>query len=179
VKWSISIFLFVCLSFTGTCEDLSSREKIVKVGTELVGTQEATGRNDGEVVEKILNSVGLSKGAPYCAAFNYWCYLQAGESSKVPRSGWSPDWVRNPSWKRSSGGETPKPGDAFGIFFKSKNRVAHTGLVKKWGNSIAITVEGNTAPEAAAGSAADRDGGGIWSKRRLKNQIYSVKNWLD
>lgn len=174
--------LLLLLSF-GFCFSVKaeedSRSKIVEIGESLVGTKEATGKNDGEIVEKILASVGLSKGAPYCAAFNYWCYLQAGEAAKVPRSGWSPDWLKTPTWTRINGGETPKPGDAFGIYFKSKGRIAHTGLVKKWGNTTVVTLEGNTSPEAQAGSAADRDGGGIWSKRRLKIQIYSARNWLD
>jgi hypothetical protein len=156
-----------------------ARVKIIQVADGLVGVKEATGRNDGELIEKILASVELSKGAPYCAAFNYWCYQQAGEGAMVPKSGWSPDWLKKPTWTRSSGGENPKPADAFGIFFKTKGRIAHTGLVKKWGNSVVVTVEGNTSPEAQAGSAADRDGGGIWSKRRLKIQIYSARNWLD
>ncbi len=39
-----------------------------------VGTVEKTGRNDGPV-EKYLSAVGLSKGAPYCAAGQYWCFF--------------------------------------------------------------------------------------------------------
>jgi hypothetical protein len=41
-----------------------------------------------------------------------------------------------------------------------------------------LTVEGNTSPEAASGSAADRDGGGVWSKRRLVRQIFAVRDWI-
>jgi hypothetical protein len=182
------LFCFLCVAlffYKAEAQSISSadvvvlRDKIVKVGTGLLGTTEATGRNDGAVVEKILNSVGLNKGDPYCAAFNYWCYTEAGGAKFVPRSGWSPDWVKSPTWTRTSGGLNPKPGDSFGIFFKSKNRVAHTGLVKKWGDTSLVTLEGNTSPDAEAGSAADRDGGGVWSKRRLKIQIYAVRNWLD
>jgi len=72
----------------------------------------------------------------------------------------------------------PRPGDPFGIYFPSKGRVAHVGLVRQWGRQSIITVEANTSPEAVAGSSADRDGGGIWSKRRLIRQVYSSRNWL-
>lgn len=167
---------FFCFSVRA---EKDARVEVVRVAESLIGVKEDTGRNDGEVVEKILASVGLSKGAPYCAAFNYWCYQQAGEAAKVPKSGWSPDWLKKPTWTRSGGGEPPKPADAFGIYFKNKGRIAHTGLVKIWGSSTVVTLEGNTSPEARAGSASDRDGGGIWSKRRLKIQIYSVRNWID
>ena len=159
-------------------QEFGAREKILAVADSLVGTTEATGRNDGPVVEAILRSAGAGKGDPYCAAFNFYCYLKAGYASHVPRSAWSPDWVKNPTWTRGTGGKTPLQADAFGIFFASKGRVAHTGLVKKWGDAV-LTVEGNTSREAAPGSASDRDGGGVWSKRRLKSQIYAVRNWLD
>lgn len=175
--------LLLLLLSTGEAFSQTDSEKIrlgvLAEAKKLTGTVEASGKNDGPVVEKILNSVGLRRGDPYCAAFNYWCYLQSGGAKYVPCSGWSPDWVKSPTWTRFSGGRTPEPGDAFGIYFKSRNRVAHTGLVKKWGNTAVITFEGNTSQDAAPGSAADRDGGGIWSKRRLISQIYSVRNWLD
>lgn len=155
------------------------RERVLGVATALIGTKEATGKNDGPIIEAILASTGNRKGDPYCAAFNYYVYREAGLSNFVPRSAWSPDWVRSPTWTRADGGRSPEPADAFGIYFPSKKRVAHTGLVKSWGSSAVVTVEGNTSPEAASGSSADRDGGGIWSKRRLVRQIHSVRNWLD
>jgi hypothetical protein len=159
-------------------KSMGPRERVLSVAQSLVGTTEATGRNDGPVIERILESTGNRKGDPYCAAFNYYCYEEAGLGQLVPRSAWSPSWVAKPTWTRAEGGRTPEPADAFGIYFKAKKRVAHTGLVKKWGQAV-VTLEGNTSPDAAAGSAADRDGGGIWSKRRLQSQIHSVRNWID
>lgn len=156
----------------------SPRQKVLSVAGNLVGTTEATGRNDGPIIEAILASTGNRKGDPYCAAFNYYCYREAGLADKVPRSAWSPDWVKSPTWTRAKEGREPEPADSFGIYFPSKKRVAHTGLVKKWGETSAQTIEGNTSPEAAPGSSADRDGEGIWNKRRLIRQIYSVRNWL-
>lgn len=158
-------------------EGLDPRARVLSVATRLIGVREATGKNDGPVIEAILNSTGNHRGDPYCAAFNYWCYREAGLSSLVPRSAWSPDWVRNPTWTAARGGRPPAPADTFGIFFPSKKRVAHTGLIRKWGAAV-VTIEGNTAPEATPGSAADRDGGGIWSKRRLPRQIHSVRDWI-
>jgi hypothetical protein len=74
----------------------------------------------------------------------------------------------------------PLPADSFGVFFPSKKRVAHTGLVELWGTGRAVkTIEANTSPDAVPGSAADRDGGGIYRKIRLKAQIYSVRKWID
>lgn len=159
-------------------ESQEPRKRILSTALAHIGTREATGKNDGPIIEAILASTGNSKGDPYCASFCYWCYLQAGLGGIVPRSAWSPAWVSRPTWSRERGGITPRPGDPFGIYFASKGRVAHVGLVRQWGKQSLVTVEANTSPEAAAGSAADRDGGGIWSKRRLIRQIHASRNWL-
>lgn len=158
---------------------LGTRDRVLFEARKLVGTTEATGKNDGPVVEAILASTGNSKGDPWCASANRYVYDRAGLGLRGPRSAWSPSWVANPTWTQAKGGRTPQPGDAFGIFFPSKGRIAHTGLVGAWGKTVVVTFEGNTSPDAVAGSAADRDGGGYWSKRRLVRQIHSVRNWID
>ena len=180
VIFAILLTQFACLGqVVITVPQPSSRDKVIAVGESLIGVTEATGKNDGPVIEKILRSAGASKGDPYCAAFNTFCYIQAGLGNLVPHSAWSPDWVRSPTWTYKNGGKTPLPADAWGIYFQSKNRVAHTGLVRSWRGSCVITLEANTSPDATVGSAADRDGQGIYSKRRLTKQIYSVRNWID
>lgn len=178
-----AILLVAILPHRADCQGTApesgdNRKRILSTALALIGTREATGKNDGPIIEAILASTGNTKGEPYCAAFCFWCYQQAGLESLVPRSAWSPDWVARPTWSRDLGGIAPRPGDPFGIYFASKGRVAHVGLVRKLGKQSLVTVEANTSPEAAAGSAADRDGGGIWSKRRLIRQIHASRNWL-
>jgi hypothetical protein len=155
------------------------RQRILEQALRLVGTREATGHNDGRAIDQILSSVGLQgTRSPYCAAFNRYVYDQAGLRQVGPRSAWSPDWVAHPSWTQARGGATPLPGDTWGIYFQSKGRVAHTGLVERWGPCV-LTIEGNTSPDAGSGTEADRNGDGIWRKRRLQRQIHSVRNWIE
>jgi hypothetical protein len=168
---------FVSPSSSPVSED--PRQEIIAVAKGLLGTTEATGKNDGPVIEKIQAATGNKKGDPYCASFNYYVYREAGYGQLVPRSAWSPSWVARPTWTRAQGGRRPQPADAFGIWFASKERVAHTGLVLQWGEESVVTLEANTSPGASAGSAADRNGDGIWSKRRLQRQVYSVRNWIE
>jgi hypothetical protein len=157
----------------------SPRDRILAVARSLVGTREATGNNDGPAIDGILASVGLEgTQAPYCAAFNRFCYDRAGLRLVGPRSALAAVWVRDPTWTLARGGATPKPADAWGIYFPSKGRVAHTGLVSRWGERVVVTIEGNTSPDAVAGSSADRNGDGVWSKRRLTRQIYAVRDWF-
>ena len=158
----------------------NDREAVLTAARSLIGTQEATGHNDGAIVDRVLASVGLEKtGAPYCAAFVRWSFDAAGFRATGPRSALAAAWVAYPSWTRARGGIPPLPGDVWGIWFPSKGRVAHTGFVERWGDAVVVTIEANTSPDAAAGSEADRNGDGIWRKRRLKSQIYAVRNWLN
>lgn len=159
----------------------AQRRLVVAVAKSAVGWSEKTGHNDGPEVDRILDSVGL-KGSqdPYCAAFNYFCYSQAGLGKLVPRSAWSPDWVDKPTWTRTGGGTTPQPGAAFGIWFASKGRVSHTGLILEWhqDEGYVLTIEGNTSNNAAVGSAADREGGGVFMKKRKLSEIFAVRDWF-
>lgn len=88
--------------------------------------------------------------------------------------------VERPTWQQGIGGKTPKPGDTFGIYFSSKGRVAHTGFIYEWtdGSPYCLTIEGNTGPSGSVGES-DRNGDGIYLKRRMKSDIHSVRNWID
>ncbi|WP_083256943.1 CHAP domain-containing protein [Arcticibacter eurypsychrophilus] len=145
-----------------------------------IGVREQSGNNDGAKVEEYLKYVGLKRGSPWCAAFVCWSLAQAGIEN--PRSGWSPDLFPGVKicWQRSSGvqlnslkslASVPCQGDVFGIFFPSKNRIAHVGFVDSWGEKYVITVEGNT------NEAGSREGDGVYRKRRLIISIYRVAKW--
>lgn len=49
-----------------------------------VGVKEKTNKNDGINVETYLKSVGLTKGNPYCAAGQYWCFYSSAKDLKLP-----------------------------------------------------------------------------------------------
>lgn len=157
----------------------TSREKVLAVASTQVGIVEATGKNDGPV-EKYIASVGLNPkaGYPYCAAFNFWVGREAlGSANPYPKSAWSPDHVKGGSRVTSS--TTIKGGEAFGIWFRSKGRIAHTGLLERRDGSNLITIEANTSAAAAVGSAADRDGQGVYRKRRHWRTVHSMRDWIE
>jgi hypothetical protein len=86
----------------------------------------------------------------------------------APISAWAPDQVRRNNVPFSS----LKSGDVFGLFFQSKKRVAHVGFVDRVRGAFLMTVEANTSPDAAAGSSQDRDGQGVYARRR---PVYLMK----
>ncbi|TSA40723.1 MAG: CHAP domain-containing protein [Verrucomicrobiales bacterium] len=157
---------------------VGARDRVLAVARASIGKTEKTGNNDGVFVDSVLASVGLEgTGAPYCAAFMRYCYDVAGLRLVGPRSALAAVWVSNPSWTLARGGSMPLPGDAWGIYFPSKGRVAHTGMVEQWGDKVVTTIEANTSPSATTGD--QRNGDGCWRKKRLKNQLFSARNWMN
>lgn len=55
----------------------------IDAASALVGTREATGKNDGPEVEKILGYVGLPKGNPYCMATVVYAYHLGAQRLKI------------------------------------------------------------------------------------------------
>lgn len=85
--------------------------------------------------------------------------------------------VKGATWIRGNGQE-PQPADTFGIYFQAKGRVGHTGIVRRNMGNVLETTEGNTSGDVVAGSTKDREGNGVFRKRRLKSQVYAVRDWI-
>ena len=67
----------------------------------------------------------------------------------------------------------PRAGDVFGIYFPEKKRIAHVGFIDQWDENWLITVEGNT------NSSGDREGDGVYRKRRPIRSIYRVARYIN
>lgn len=159
------VLAFLMVAYWAQADQAEDRESVLAAARPLVGEVE-DGDNAGEFVEMVLSSVGLSAGHPWCAAFNYYVFQKAGFASRVPKSAWSPDWV--------SGGERRKhgnPADVFGIYFPSRGRVAHTGIVEAQQGPWITTIEGNT------NESGSRDGDGVYRKKRSVNSVI-LKTYL-
>jgi len=158
----------------GTFLHAQLREQVAKVYTAEIGVRELTGHNDGARVVEYLKAANLRKGDAWCAAFVTWTFKKAGVKAIV--SGYSPNWFpagKTVFKKGTSRNSVPGTADVFGIWFNSKNRIAHVGFIDVWqDNSYCITVEGNT------NEAGSREGDGVYRKRRLKSQIYKISRWL-
>ncbi|UZO82639.1 CHAP domain-containing protein [Aquimarina sp. ERC-38] len=120
-----------------------------------------------------LASVELGPGYAWCASFVSWCYQNAGVTA--PRSAWVPSYALKSKRIYHRGKfelKRPQNGDAFMIWYRSKNRPAHIGFVDDWGEDWVITVEGNTNDKGS------REGDGVYRKRRLKKQIWAVSDFI-
>lgn len=190
--------------FRHQTSDPQLRRLVKAVYDSQIGIRE-TGMNGGPEVEKYLRYVSLPKGNPWCAAFVCWVLGKAGVSN--PRTGWSPAlfpdnkviWVRGESGKvkgesltnvptlspprrvtgnwqpayRTGRLVTPTTSDLFGLYFPEKKRIAHVGFIDSWDDKWLITVEGNT------NISGDREGDGVYRKRRLVRSIYRVARYIN
>jgi len=154
--------------------ELSSIERVALIYTAEIGVKELTGKNDGVRVEEYLAAANRKKGDAWCAAFVTWVLKEAGIVAVI--SGWSPDWfpVKNTIYTRGAKtNQTPNKADVLGIYYSEFKRIAHVGFIDEWGiGNFCMTVEGNT------NDTGDREGHGVYKKRRLKSQIYKVSRWV-
>ena len=149
----------------------NKRSEVVAYAKLFLGVREATGNNDGPEVEAFLEITGFGPGYAWCAA--YMAYVYNNCSIEAPKSAWSPTWSNAGSvvWKS---GEMPskarrlvRQADHFTIYYKSKQRVGHVGMIVKPGLSM-TTIEGNT------NKAGSREGDGVYIKIRPLSQIYRI-----
>lgn len=171
-KAKIVLVCILCLSF---CLNLFGQHCIVDKAESQIGVREV-GNNRGDSVVKYLNTTGLGGGYAWCAAFVNWVYQGCGISTPEDKAAWSPSWFPDERtvWKRQDvEGINPTAGDAFGIYFSSKSRIAHVGIVANVTKDYFVTIEGNTNEGGA------REGDGVYKKRRPKRAVYKVSRWND
>jgi hypothetical protein len=171
---SIIICILLYFNIAGFSQQSNPvRDGIRKTYTSKLGVRERSGRNDGVEVESYLSYVWLKPGQPWCAAFVSWTMGQ--NSIKRARSGGCVALMEQGRtiFIKDKTAQIPQYGDVFFIYFPEKKRVAHTGFVDQWGETMVITVEGNT------NEAGSREGDGVYRKRRLKRQIYAVSTFLN
>ena len=166
--------LYVCSTFGYSSRNLDSC--VWLQASSQIGVEEATGKNDGPQVESYLASVGLKKGNPYCAAFLAWCLKKCNQKAATA---FSPSWFPDSRviMQSQKGWENVGFMHVFGLYFKNHNRIAHVGFIEKVTRTHVITIEANTSPGQSSGEA-DRNGDGVWRKRRMKKGIFKVSKWI-
>lgn len=143
-----------------------------------VGIREATNENDGEFVQRFLKSCNLAGNYSWCACYTLSGHLTCGVLRKdLPLcAAYSPCWFdKNVVWTKGDAASKLKPGDVFGLWSSSKNRVAHVGFIVAvyLDKGYVLTIEGNTRD---AGNKL-QPGDGVHLMRRSISELYIASNW--
>jgi hypothetical protein len=140
--------------------------RVLEVARRELGTAENPANSNRQKYGKAYGWDGVA----WCAQFTWWVLTQAGGGSLVPKTASTVvmrDWFMKRGQWHTSG---PRPGDL--VFFRfpgNNNPVNHVGIVEhiEVGGTL-ICIEGNTAGTAAGDQ---RNGGGVYRKRRLSNIV--------
>jgi|SRR6185369_2990227 len=122
------------------------------------------GSNRGPEVDEYVRSVGLDPAGayPWCAAFLYWCFMQAkiGAVNPCPRTGSALGM-----WKLSPDSAKGKiePGAVFVMDFG--HGTGHVGFIESIDGAWLTTIEGNTNVEG------QREGIGVFRRKRAVPSI--------
>lgn len=141
-------------------------DRVLDVARGELGTAESPANSNRQKYGKAYGWDGVA----WCAQFTWWVLTQAGCGPLIPKTASTVvmrDWyMKRNQWHTRN----PRPGDL--VFFKfpgNNNPVNHVGIVEAVEPAgTLITIEGNTAGTAAGDQ---RNGGGVYRKRRLANIV--------
>lgn len=144
---------------------MSGRERRVLAAAwlnDLVKPREKTGNNDGEVVEAILQSCGLGKGNPWCAAAQTTVALVARVGKPIHNPASVREWRLWAKHDRYIPVKSVQRGDLVTKdYHKGKG---HIGIVVKRFGIWVTSIEGNTAD---GDTGSQREGQGMYRRTRL------------
>jgi hypothetical protein len=137
--------------------------RLIEIAKGEIGVRETT-TNSSKRIDQYCHYVGFKKVA-WCAAFCSFCFGQAGY--KKPKTAWSPSLFPKERLAKDA-----LPGMVMGIYFPSKGRIAHCGIVIAVKGGWCETIEGNT------NVAGSREGDCVMRKLRHKRTIAKYADWL-
>ena len=149
-----------------------SRERVIEVARAELGVTESPSNSNRVKYWDSYNPTW--QGQPWCVAFLWWCFQEAGEGQAFFGGGKTASCGTLLRWYSAQGQTVPKkdvqPGDIVILNFSGTNDTQHCGLVVEipsWG--VIKTIEGNTS---IAGSQSN--GGQVCLKTRNLSQIVGV-----
>lgn len=170
MKWNILPLVFAALFCFAPLTVSSATPDPVTVAAQYIGQTETEGFNRSPFIDKINAFAGVPMGSPYCAAFVSWVFHESGRKAVI--SAYSPDWFRKNLIPYSE----IQRNDVFGLYFPSKGRIAHVGIIEGRKGTFWLTVEANTSPEATDLSAKSREGDGFFRRLRSSKLLEQSRN---
>jgi hypothetical protein len=142
---------------------------MVEAAKVCVGIREATGHNDGPMVELIQRTIGEAEGESWCMALVQtmiaYVEIKLGITSPIyAGEGCTQVWEETSHTQRVK--YNPLPG-AIAIWKYPGTWKGHTGIVLAADESIFQAVEGNTT-NGVIGSKIIREGGGVYYTERSR-----------
>lgn len=151
------------------------RKNVVKTAEYYLFVREIKYNRSPEI-DSFNISVKVPVGSSYCASFAAFVYNKNNvinpNSAYSPNFGKSKDIIWKPKYKNNV---LILPGDAITYYYSNLGRIGHVGIFKKFDkNGYMNVIEGNTS----GGIGINRDGDGVFLKKRDPNKIYGVSRYI-
>jgi hypothetical protein len=145
---------------------------VVRAAQGEIGIKEVR-ENAGPRVDAYNRYTGV-KDAPWCASFASFCFYKAG--FQQPRTAWSPALFPRERCVEFTplrlGNSGLAAGRVMGIYYPSKGRIAHCGIVTGIDGDWVFSVEGNTNDDGG------NEGDGVYAKKRHRRTIAKYADWI-
>ena len=106
---------------------------------------------------------------PWCAAFVWWCFQQAGAGALYYGGGKTAYCPALMDYHRGQGVQGDyRPGDVIFFNFSGKSNAAHVGICESWDGQTITTIDGNT------GTGSEANGGAVMRRTRDKKYIVGA-----
>lgn len=163
-KRIIGTYIILCvISWFHYLSAQSLRQEILNLAHSYIGIKE-TRNNSGPEIDEIIKYCGYSYEIPWCGCFVYLVYDSCGiNTPKKPE--YSPNWFKEIT-------NNPRPADAVGIYFSSKRRIAHVGILDTIIGTDLIYTSGNTSDINL------RDGDTVAKKRLPITKSIYFSDWI-
>ena len=156
-----------------------ARRVMMFAAEALVGIREATGHNDGKMVELIQETVGGHSKEAWCMSTVQTCIayaeLMCGVKSPIFESEHCLTvWQKTPKSSRVK--TLPKRG-AIAVWNYPPSANGHTGFVEEYEHKPGkmMTIEGNTTSGLSTDGTIERDGGGVYQSERSTKGTLKMK----
>ena len=143
---------------------------------------EADGHNRHPWIDVFNDHAGVPLGSAWCASMV--CFAMDYCGQPTPNGcAWSPSWFPESKVIDIQESDTA---DLFGLYYSNLGRIGHVGFIDghdRLGTDARgqfewiFTVEGNTSPWAAV-DADNREGDGMYRKRRHVRTISKAARWI-
>ncbi len=149
-------------------------DAVLEIALNEVGQREVK-TNWSPRIKQYLAVCGIRNPAYWCGAFT--AFVQDSCGLPYPDGcGWTPNWFTSEHvyWNRGDRFSHARPGTQMGIYFNSKKRIAHIGIIYRVDleQGVYETIEGN-----ATKNTNSNNGDGVYIKFRDPWAIYQMADW--
>lgn len=163
--------IVILLYFPLIIKPQSTRDCVLTKANDELGTIE-TSENSGPKIDIYIAEGGFKTPVPWCGLYLRYIFSHCNANYPLYPAR-AASWTMENTYKNKYDAQS---GDVFTIYYSSKGRVGHTGIIETTDADYVYTIEGNTNSNILDGG--DYNGDRVMKKLRPWTTIYRTANWI-